>query len=341
VYSLRARGACTPSEGDNHDQLLDRRTHFGTLGISEPKGEALAFGDGIHKAVDTRKRDIDNARVQWRLVDRFAKWCADRRRQYFVFGLLAFSVTVLCVDLQGLLTTPRDRPMTALTQAPTTWQELDDSAKQLIEKQYETAAAEIRLRIEQENVLFGFKFVLVGGTLFLLLQRVFRRRDAQVERTAFTALVAWAAVVATAIVDLRMMANQSVMTTLGAWVRQYEKLRLGSSLHLGWETFLAEHLVNQSFYPALHVSARILTVLLFAATGFLFLLSSNAPQSRSTAGVTAAGALSTLLLMTAAVTAGRDGIVVYFYISVALFAASLVGLLAYGSSKPARYNAVG
>ena len=106
------------------------------------------------------------------------------------------------------------------------WQALDKGGHEFLDKEYETVVGEIARRVEQEHLLFALKFGIVGGILYTFLQEAFRRGNMQYQRSAFGALVAWAAVVVSTIVDLRIAANQSFLVTLGGWTRQYEELSL-------------------------------------------------------------------------------------------------------------------
>ncbi len=83
-----------------------------------------------------------------------------------LFVILALLVLTLSVDLLGLIGVGDPKASGALELPDSTtaaWTRLDPGARQLLEKEHEAVVAEIRLRIEQEHLLFALKFVLVGG----------------------------------------------------------------------------------------------------------------------------------------------------------------------------------
>ncbi|HYR27305.1 MAG TPA: hypothetical protein VEU30_02495 [Thermoanaerobaculia bacterium] len=224
------------------------------------------------------------------------------RRQLYSFALLAGLVLLLSVDVLGLFGAGDSKPPAARAASRTAaWNQLDDAGRQMLERQHEAIVEEIRVRIDHEHLLFTLKFALVGAILWAFLQTAFRQADSDFERTPFAALSAWAAVVAASIVDLRVMANQTFLMTLGGWTRQYEQLALGSQgATLGWEAFLAENLLSKPYYPALRVSGQILTALLFCVTALLFLLRADGTNSPNTARISAAGGVVTISIMTIA-----------------------------------------
>jgi len=228
---------------------------------------------------------------------------AGARGQLYLFALLACLVLLLSVDVIGLLGAGDAKPSSGqvITPPEVAWERLDDAGRQMLERQHAAIVEEIRLRIEQEHLLFTLKFALVGGILWAFLQTAFRQSESDFERTPFGALSAWAAVVAASIVDLRVMANQSFLVTLGGWTKQYERLNLGAQgAQLGWEAFLADNLLSKSYYPALRVNGQILTALLFSVTALLFLMRADGTNSPNTARISAAGGIVTISIMTIA-----------------------------------------
>ena len=221
-----------------------------------------------------------------------------------LFALLALLVLTLSVDVLGIVGVGDPKASGALElQGSTTaaWKTLDAGAREMLDKEHEAIVAEIRLRIEQEHLLFALKFVLVGGILWAFLQTAFRQTTSGFERTPFAALAAWAAVVAASIVDLRAMANQTFLVTLGGWTRQYEQLTLGSNgSQFGWEAFLADNLLSKSHYPALRVNGQILTALLFCVTALLFLVRVEGDNDPYTARISGACGIVAICIMTMA-----------------------------------------
>jgi hypothetical protein len=253
------------------------------------------------------------------------------------FGTLAILVVLLSVDFLGLLGAGdrkvSEEHLPAVTVAE--WNSLDVNARQFLDKEHDNVVEEIRRRIEHEHLLFSLKFVLVGGILYALLQGVFGRGEGRIERTAFAALIVWAAVIAAAIVDLRTMANQSFLVTLGGWSRQYEELRVGpNAVNLAWEAFLANNLLSQPHYPALRVSGQILTALLFAFSGSLFLVPKESDNDPATALVSGTCAIVSIGLMTvAAITLRPSGLAVWLDLAFGALAMVLAGVLAHNSKK--------
>jgi len=257
------------------------------------------------------------------------------RQQLLV--VLSLLVLLLSVDVLGLIGANDSKSSDSVVMPPSTlaaWSAMDADARQLLAKEHEGVVAEIRLRIEQEHLLFALKFVLVGAILGTFLQTAFRNPDAEFERTPFAALAAWAAVVAAAIVDLRLMSNQTFLMTLGGWTRQYEQLTLGSkSASLGWEAYIADTLFNRSHYPALRISGQILTVLLFCFTAALFLARPDADNSVLTARISGAGAIVAIAIMTmAAISIRRDPLAIFIYLAAGALATLVAGLMAKASA---------
>ncbi len=251
------------------------------------------------------------------------------------FAVLAILVVLLSVDFLGLFGAG-DMKVSREHLAPSTvveWNQLDDNARQFLEKEHDNVVEEIRRRIEHEYLLFALKFALVGGILYGLLQGVFGRGGGRIERTAFVALIVWAAVIAAAIVDLRTVANQSFLVTLGGWSRQYEELRVGpTAVDLTWEAFLANNLLSQPHYPALRVSGQILTALLFAFSGSLFLVPKESDNDPATATVSGTCAILSICLMTvAAISIRPSGLAVRLDLAFGAVAMLLSGVLAYAS----------
>jgi predicted neutral ceramidase superfamily lipid hydrolase len=232
---------------------------------------------------------------------------------------MAICVALLSLDIHGLggAGDPKTSGLTVVPSSRAAWQALDKGAHDFLDKEYETVVAEIGRRIEQEHLLFALKFGIVGAILYTFLQEAFRRGNMQYQRSAFGALVAWAAVLVASLVDLRIAANQSFLITLGGWTRQYEELKLGANaVHLGWEAFLADQLLSQSYYPALRVSGQVLTVFLFAFTSALFFLPKDNDNDSRTSLVSASCAVLGIFLMTgAAVSRGTGPSAMWLYIA--------------------------
>lgn len=299
-----------------------------------------------------RRAELDQACVRGRLPRREPALIGEARLAHtagmrlkrsglelYLFVVLAVLVLVLSVDVFGMLGVGDAKGSAAVHEPPSTiraWEALDADARQLLEKERESVVSEIGMRIEQEHLLFSLKFGLVGAILWAFLQ-IPSRTGGQFEITPFAALAAWAAVVAAAIVDLRVMTNQSFLITLGGWSRQYEQLTLGANgAQLGWEAYLADNLLSERYYPALRVSGQILTALLFCVTSSIFLMRSEGDADRATARISGAGAIVAISIMTmAAMSMRRDHDAILFYITVGLVAVAIAAFLARPSRKRA------
>jgi hypothetical protein len=265
--------------------------------------------------------------------------------QYAAFALMAICVALLSMDVPGL-GGAGDRKTSGLTVAPSSvhaWQALDKGGQDFLDKEYETVVGEIARRVEQEHLLFALKFGIVGGILYTFLQEAFRRGNMQFQRSAFGSLVAWAAVVVSTIVDLRIAANQSFIITLGEWTRQYEELKLGvNGVPLGWEAFLADRLLSQSYYPALRVSGQVLTVFLFAFTSALFFLPKDNDNDARTGFVSGTCAVLSVFLMTGSAINRRTGSsAMWLYVAfggIAIVLAALLSLISTSRPQSADYS---
>jgi hypothetical protein len=260
--------------------------------------------------------------------------------QFAAFALMTTCVALLSMDVHGL-GGAGDRKTSGLTVSPSSqhaWENLDNGAHAFLDKEYDTVVAEIARRIEQEHLLFALKFGIVGGILYTFLQEAFRRGNMQFQRSAFGALVAWAAVLVSTIVDLRIAANQSFIITLGEWTRQFEELKLGvNAVPLGWEAFLADRLLSQSYYPALRVSGQVLTVFLFVFTSALFLLPKDNDSDSRTGFVSGACAMLSIFLMTGSAINRRTGdSVMWLYVAFGGIAVVMAAFLALTSTTPSQ-----
>jgi hypothetical protein len=264
------------------------------------------------------------------------------RWSWVLFAFLTLAVLALSLDLQGLwgVGDPKKSSAVADTSITRAWGAADSSARQFLEREHQAIISEIQLRIQLEHLLFALKFALVGGTLYLLFQQAFKKTSSRFQRNEFTSLISWAAVVAAAIVDLRLAMNTTFITTLGSWVRQYENLRLGpNGVLLGWEAFLANHLLSQQYYSTLRVSSQILTALLFCVTSAMFYLSPGHPD-RGSRSVSFIGAvLSIVLMATAAYSLRPNHTALFTDVAAGSIAALMVGILGVGTRAPARTGA--
>lgn len=259
-------------------------------------------------------------------------------RRRALFACLALAVLFLSLDVPGMVGAGDPKASrTAIAPAlDSAWVSADSSARQLLEQEHQVITAEIAHRLELEHLLFALKFVLVGGTLYVLFQQAFQESNSRFPRTEFAALVSWAAVVAAAIVDLRLAMNATFISTLGGWVRQYEQLRLGKGgVILGWEAFLADHLLSRWYYPFLLVSSQILTALLFCLTAALFFLAAERTSQRSHPACFFGALLSLGLMTSTAVSMRPTAGAMASHVIAGLAAAVIVWVLSFGEPKAA------
>jgi len=227
-------------------------------------------------------------------------------RRVFWFGVLLFSAAGLLFDWpqvirsfrehgkQGYSTTVSKKEaakaggqaslqpgMAINTNSGSAHLTLDDDQKKYLAAAYETAVKEIQARLEQENVLFGLKFALVGSIL-ALLYRDGNQSDGLIN-TVRSACFVWAAVVTSGIIDTRIHFHQDLIAVLGTWVKeQVEPAMLGSSI-TGWETYLRQNgrLMQEPIYPLLRLNTNLLTFVLFAAVAYVSLQFSRIPKEGS------------------------------------------------------------
>jgi hypothetical protein len=127
-------------------------------------------------------------------------------------------------------------------------------ADEFILAEHQKAVDEIKMRIQQEDDWYRYKFFLVGGLLAAFLVHLGRARaeedspDERLERllrsTATTVVLALSCVIAVT-VDLRVRNSAMVTAQLGLWIAKYLEPRfLGyirdtiSNEFLPWESFL-------------------------------------------------------------------------------------------------------
>ena len=257
-----------------------------------------------------------------------------------LFLVLALLVLVLSVDVFGFLGVgdPKGSKAAVAPSATAAWRALNADGRQLLDKEHDEVVSEIKLRIEHEHLLFSLKFGLVGAILWAFLQTPSKTTTAVFDTTPFAAMAAWAAVVASAIVDLRVMSNQSFLITLGGWSRQYEQLALGANAAtLGWEAFLADNLLGEPYYPALRVSGQILTALLFCVTASIFLMRPEGQSDPRTIRISGAGAIVSIFIMAmAAISMRRDRYAVLLYIAAGVVAIAVATFLAHEARERGR-----
>jgi hypothetical protein len=151
----------------------------------------------------------------------------------------------------------------------------------LLQKEYDTATKEIQMRLEQESLLFSYKFSLIGAILAVLLIRGYQKSSQKhradssspllLGRSPESIVIFWAAVITSGIIDSRILYHADMTVTLGKWIRDYvEPVLLGRNI-TGWETYLSAKslLIGSTVYPLLRINTSILTLSLFAAVNYM------------------------------------------------------------------------
>jgi hypothetical protein len=144
--------------------------------------------------------------------------------------------------------------------------------RRFLEKEYDTAVREIRLRVDNEETLFALKFTMVGAVLAAMFY-MHRREDEGAPpsfRSPWAATCCWAAVLVGAVIDIRRQFNVDVMVQLGTWVHQVEDLLLPDAI-LGWEQFIpTSELWSSPIYALLRLERELVTWILFVVTVAMF-----------------------------------------------------------------------
>ncbi len=152
---------------------------------------------------------------------------------------------------------------------------LTTEERAFLTKEYDTVAAETKMRIDHEFSLFRLKFTLVGAVLAAIVAARGIAAGAAEERgvlnSSITAISAWAAVFVAALVDLRRQWNSNIIMALSDWVQHVEGALLPPGI-TGWEQYIpTSGLWNDRFYPLLRIERELMTWVLFAVVVVLFI----------------------------------------------------------------------
>ena len=140
---------------------------------------------------------------------------------------------------------------------------LKEDQRTFLLKEYETVIQEIRLRLEHEHTMIALKFTLVGAVLGVMLY-AHELRGKPIEESSFrsswAAMCCWAAVVVSAIVDVRRQFNSDVILQLGDWVKSIEGHLLTAGV-AGWEQYVGSEssLWNSRLFPVLRLERELVT----------------------------------------------------------------------------------
>ncbi|OYW72337.1 MAG: hypothetical protein B7Z37_25115 [Verrucomicrobia bacterium 12-59-8] len=186
--------------------------------------------------------------------------------------MAALASLVLMVDWQPIFGDRTEEKKSPVQTSP------DPNVQKFLSMQYEAAIKEIQMRLEQESMLFGFKFALVGAVLATFFTTIFKEAGQQTNggrsRSSFLILRSspmlacflWVAVITSGIVDCRIQFNVDFIKTLGTWIGTQVEPRLlaGQEASAGWEAYLSQSdLMKSRFYPLLFLNAHLLTIFLF------------------------------------------------------------------------------
>jgi hypothetical protein len=149
-------------------------------------------------------------------------------------------------------------------------------SSELILKEYDAAVQEIRLRLEQEHVLFTLKFTFFGALLGSAAL-VLGKKDGGLFSPG-VAVAWWGAVAVAAILDLRLQLNTQIIVDHGQWVRTLEQGDLLPPLGTkGWEDFYASSPVRTDQHKLLslllNLDRPLLKWLLFVVTLYACIIS--------------------------------------------------------------------
>ena len=163
-----------------------------------------------------------------------------------------------------------------------------DTPSDFLLKEYETGVSEITLRLEQEKLLFGLKFTLIGGILAILFHARLKETHLtssstaefkEIRDSAVCAGFFWAAVIVSTIIDSRIHFNGDFIIARGLWIKHViEPFFLSKPLDpsIGWENFLSTvgplHLKT---YPLMRANWNLLTLVIFLLTLSIFALDQN------------------------------------------------------------------
>jgi hypothetical protein len=160
-----------------------------------------------------------------------------------------------------------------------------DKSIDFIVEEYKTATEEIKLRIEQEHLLFALKFILTGA-VFGIVFRYYPGRlhlaqedggDGISTEEAYPALrsiclCSWAAVCVCSIVDVRLQFNTRIISDIGSWIRDCLEPCLVQLPIPGWETYFSHVGLpgGSPFSSILNGDRPLLTGLLYLFSVYAF-----------------------------------------------------------------------
>lgn len=138
---------------------------------------------------------------------------------------------------------------------------------------YKTATAEVRERINQEQILFALKFTIIGGILLALFSMSKSEQFERFIQRRRTAVFFSAALLTSSVIDIRLRFDIQMVEILGRWIKQAEsQLHNPSALgYPGWETFLVKEMRGLGL-PVMRCFSLSLTALLYLVTVYTFVI---------------------------------------------------------------------
>ncbi|MFH0726852.1 MAG: hypothetical protein V2B19_10960 [Pseudomonadota bacterium] len=162
-------------------------------------------------------------------------------------------------------------------------QPLSPEQRDFLILEYKNAVEEIRARVNQECLLFGFKFSIVGAVLALFFNHIWKDTSEkasspdsvtdlyQLKNSPKAAAFFWAAVITSSIIDCRILFHCDFIVSLGDWIKLNVEANLLPTKVIGWERYVSENLVfSARIYPILRLNVHLLTLLLLVITVGIF-----------------------------------------------------------------------
>jgi hypothetical protein len=141
-------------------------------------------------------------------------------------------------------------------------------------KQYDSAAQEIRMRIEHEQTLYTYQFVIIGAVVGFLIKEVFARdtgRRTMAIGSSIT-VASGLASVPVLLVDIRIVQNSKMVAQLGTWIHDYYE---GDG---GWEEFLRHQVGTFNDWGVFPVTLLLPVALTLAAYYYGLLFGSSSTE---------------------------------------------------------------
>ncbi len=153
----------------------------------------------------------------------------------------------------------------------------DDFHEAFLLQNYMAVREEVKERITQQQLLFGLKFTIVGAILAMLVQWYRRDEIVRLAHRSSAALLFCAALLASAVVDVRLRFNSKLIESLGSFCWCWEKTIMETfpavrdHVAVPWEHYLILE-IGRGVFPLLRYFSLSLTVILFGLSLALFVV---------------------------------------------------------------------